>query len=122
MIYPWRVIIIVPLASKASAESAARAINSTGSDYEGEAFTISLSASGAGTATHCGLYTSATEQMVASMSAALPQIGGAMFWRHDQAGLLAASNVTDPEGQQWGWQQTLEAAGLAVIQSPSPVS
>lgn len=120
MIYPWRVVIIVPAASKPAAEVAARAINSTGSDYEGEAFTLPLSASGSGPATHYGLYTSATEQMVAAMSAALPQIGGAMFWRHDEAGLLAASNVTDPEGQAWGWQETLAAAELAVVQATMP--
>jgi hypothetical protein len=120
MIYPWRVIIIVPSASKSAAEIAARAINSTGSDYEGEAFTLPLSASGSGTATHYGLYTSATEQMVSAMADALPQIGGAMFWRHDEAGMLAASNVTAPDGQAWGWQESLAAAGLSVVQATMP--
>lgn len=120
MIYPWRVVIIVPAASKPAAEIAARAINSTGPDYDGEAFTLPLSASGSGQATHYGLYTSATEQMVEAMSAALPQISGARFWRHDEAGLLAASNVTAPEGQAWGWQESLASAGLAVFQATMP--
>lgn len=117
MIYPWRVVIIVPAASKTMAEAAARAINSTGPDYDGDAFTLPLSVSGSGTATHYGLYTSATEQMVTAMASALPGVNGAMFWRHDSDGLLAASNVTDADGQPWGWQESLAAAGLSVIQA-----
>lgn len=107
----YRVVIIVPAASKLAAESAARAINSTGPDYEGDAFTVPLSADG-GEATHYGLYTSATDAMVEAMAAALPGIGGAMFWRHGVDGELKASNVTDASGQAWGWQQSLDAAGL----------
>jgi hypothetical protein len=118
MIWNWRAIIIVPAAAKAAAEQAARAINSTGPDYEGDAFTSPLSANGTNPPTHWGLYTSATDDMVAGMASALPQIGGAMFWRHGIDGILAASNVTWPDGQAWGWAQSLEAAGLADIERP----
>jgi len=118
MIWNCRVVIIVPVSSKPAAEQAARAINSTGPDYQGDAFTSPLSASGANPPTHYGLYTSATDEMVASMASALPQIGGAMFWRHGTEGILAASNVTAVNGQAWGWAQSLDAAGLADIERP----
>lgn len=108
----YRLVIIVPAASKATAEQAARAINSTGPDYEGDAFTIPLSASGSEPAAHYGLYTSATDEMVAAMASALPQIEGVMFWRHGVGGDLQASNVTEPTGQAWGWAESLAAAGL----------
>jgi hypothetical protein len=116
----WRVIIVVPAASKPVAEQAARAINSTGPDYTGEAFTLPLSASGSGPATHYALYTSATDGMVEAMSVALPNVGGAMFWRHDTGSRLVASNVTEPEGQEWGLPQSLAAAGLTVVDTPLP--
>ena len=118
MNWNWRVIIIVPDAAKATAEQAARAINSTGPDYDGDAFTSPLSLDGNNPPTHWGLYTSATDEMVAGMASALPQIGGAMFWRHGIDGTLAASNVTEPVGQEWGWTQSLQAAGMADIQQP----
>lgn len=120
MTWNWRVIIIVPDHAKAAAEQAARAINSTGPDYAGTAFTSPLSDSGNNPPTHWGLYTSATDEMVSGMAQALPQIGGAMFWRHGVDGTLAASNVTPPDGQAWGWEKSLEAAGLADVQSPIP--
>jgi hypothetical protein len=118
MSWSWRVIIIVPVAVKASAEQAARAINSGGPDYDGDAFTSPLSSGGTNPPTHWGLYTSATDEMVAGMASALPQIGGAMFWRHGIDGTLAASNVTVAAGQAWGWAQSLDAAGLADIHGP----
>jgi hypothetical protein len=128
MNWPWRVIIIVPSASKVAAEQAARAINSTGPDYESDAFTLPLSASGDGSPTHWALYTSATDAMVAAMASAMPQIGGAQFWRHDQAASLVASNVTQSSGQAWGFAQSLESAGLrriadaaTVIPLPTPI-
>lgn len=115
MMWSFRVVIIVPAASKAAAEQAARAINSTGPDYDGDAFTLPLSASGTGSPTHWALYTSATDEMVAGMASALPQIGGAQFWRHDIDGVLVASNVTQPAGQAWGFAESLAAAGLRQI-------
>lgn len=115
MIFPWRVVIIVPAVSFAVAEEAARAINSTGPSYDGHAFSLPLSASGGATATHYGLYTSATDEMVAAMGSVLPNVGGAMYWRHNLDGVLVASNVTDAHGQAWGWQQSLEASGLGVV-------
>jgi hypothetical protein len=118
MNWNWRVVIVVPSSAKAAAEQAARAVNSSGPDYEGDAFTTPLSASGSNPPTHWGLYTSATDEMVEGMADALPQIGGAMFWRHGVDGLLAASNVTQETGQAWGWSQSLAAAGLADIQQP----
>jgi hypothetical protein len=114
----WRIVIIVPAASKEVAEQAARAINSTGPNYDGEAFALPLSASGAGQATHYALYTSATDSMVQAMSVALPNVGGAMFWRHDTDSRLVASNVTEPEGQEWGLPQSLAAAGMQVVDTP----
>lgn len=108
----WRIIIIVPAAAKSAAEQAARHINSTGPDYQGDAFTVALSASGSQPASHYGLYTSATDAMVEAMATALPQIGGASYWRHDIEGRLVASNVTQADGQAWGWEQSLAAAGL----------
>lgn len=115
MTWNWRVIIIVPTAAKATAEQAARAINSTGPDFDGDAFTVPLSPSGSGPATAWGLYTSATDQMVEAMATALPEIGGVQFWRHDASGNLAASNVTEADGQAWGFAQALAAAGLQQI-------
>lgn len=108
----WRVIIIVPAASKAAAEQAARLVNSTGPDYDGYAFCSPLSESGILPATHWGLYTSATDSMVEAMSLALPSISGVQFWRHDVAGNLVASNVTDAAGQAWGYEDSLETSGL----------
>lgn len=116
--WKWRVVVIVPAASKAIAEDAARQINSTGPDYEGDAFTVALSADGTEPATHYGLYTSATDAMIAAMGMALPQIAGAQYWRHDLIGALAASNVTDATGQPWGWDESLAEAGLAVVVTP----
>ena len=54
-------------------------------------------------------------EMVAEMASALPQIGGAQFWRHDVGGSLVASNVTQASGQAWGFAQSIEAAGLRQI-------
>ena len=113
--WSYRVVIIVPAAAKTAAEQAARAINSTGPEYDGDAFTLPLSASGEGSPTHWALYTSATDEMVAEMASALPQIGGAQFWRHDVGGVLVASNVTQPAGQSWGFAESLAAAGLRQI-------
>lgn len=115
MMWNYRVVIIVPANVKAAAEQAARAINSTGPDYTGQAFTVPMSASGEEPPTHYGLYTSATDQMVTAMAAALPRIAGAQFWRHGLSGDLQASNVTSPTGQAWGWTQSLNAAGLSVV-------
>lgn len=114
----WRVIIIVPSAAKSAAEQAARQINSTGPDYVGDAFTTPLSAGGNNPPTHWALYTSATDEMVAGMASALPSIAGVQYWRHDVAGLLVASNVTQASEQPWGWMQSLEAAGLKQIFPP----
>lgn len=111
----FRVVVVVPAAAKAAAEQAARAINSTGPEYDGDAFTVPLSASGTGSPTHWALYTSATDEMVAGMASAMPQIGGAQFWRHDVGGSLVASNVTQASGQAWGFAQSIEAAGLRQI-------
>lgn len=120
LMWNWRIIIIVPSAAKAAAEQAARHINSTGPDYSGDAFTLPLSVSGSEPVTNWGLYTSATDAMVEGMATALPQIGGASYWRHDIEGRLAASNVTQPEWQAWGLSESLAAAGLAVVDSPLP--
>lgn len=116
----WRIIIIVPAASKATAEQAARLINSSGPDYDGDAFGSPLSARGTQPATHYALYTSATDAMIESMAFALPSIPGVQFWRHDVSGRLAASNVTAANGQQWGYEESLAAAGLLAADS-SPV-
>jgi len=119
MNWNWRVIIIVPVAEKAAAEQAARHINSTGPDYDGDAFTTPLSANGSDPASHWGLYTSATDAMVDAMAAALPEIGGVSFWRHDRDRRLVASNVTQAEGQAWGFDESLAAAGLERVNPPS---
>jgi hypothetical protein len=116
--WPWRVVIVVPAASKAAAEQAARPINSSGPDYDGNAFTTPLSASGNEPVTHWALYTSATNEMVSKMGLAISAINGVQYWRHGLDGLLAASNVTAVQGQEWGWLPSLEAAGLKQIQAP----
>lgn len=121
MNWNWRVIVVVPAASLAVAEQAARAINSGGPDYTGNAFSVSLSASGSEPPSHFGLYTSATDEMVSQMASALPAIAGVMYWRHDLNGVLVASNVTPPNGQQWGMQQSLDAAVLRLIPLPTPI-
>ena len=113
--WKWRLIIIVPAASKPTAEQAARLINSTGPDYDGDAFGSPLSASGTEPATHWSLYTSATDAMVDAMASALPSILGVQFWRHDVSGRLVASNVTAADGQQWGYEESLKAAGLRTV-------
>jgi hypothetical protein len=56
--------------------------------------------------------------MVASMANALPHISGVMYWRHDALTALAASNVTSPSGQPWGWEHSLTAANLLRITPP----
>ena len=118
MTWNYRLIVVVPDASRSLAEQAARAINSTGPDYTGWALDRPLSSSGQEPPTHWGLYTSATDEMVAMMASALPQVAGAMFWRHDVDHRLVASNVTEAGGQPWGWLESLEAAGLAAIEKP----
>lgn len=118
MDWPYRIIVIVQAASKDEAEAAARAINSTGCDYEGDAFTTPLSADGSQPPTHYGLYTSATDSMIATMAEALPALPGVMFWRHGKDGTLQASNVTEPIGQPWGWGESLAAAGLIDAMTP----
>lgn len=119
MIWSHRVIIIIPADAKALAEAAAKKINSTGPNYDGDAFTVQMSASGTAPATHLGLYTSATDGMVQAMAAALPQIPGVQFWRHGVNGDLQASNVSDAQGQPWGWAESLVAAGLKVVVQPT---
>ena len=121
MNWNWRVIIIVSATAKPPAEQAAREINSTGPDYQGDVFTVPLSLTGLEPVTHWALYTSATDQMVAAMAKALPQIGGAAYWRHDIDGTLVASNVTEANGQSWGWGESLAAAGLQAVNPPMPV-
>lgn len=116
----YRVVVIVPSAAKQSAEAAARIVNASGPDYEGDAFLTPLSATGSAPATHWALYTSATEPMVQAMSAALPSIGGAMYWRHGVDGSLLASNVTEATGQSWGWDESLESAGLKAVVPLTP--
>jgi hypothetical protein len=118
IIFRWRVSIIVPAIAKAGAEEAAKAINSTGPDYEGDAFNVPLSTSGDGPATHFGLCTSATDEMVSAMFVALTEIPSAMFWRTDAEGHLVASNVTSADSQPWGWNESLAAAGLRPIENP----
>ena len=115
MMWNWRVIIVVPDSSKADAERVARDINSTGPAYDGDAFTVSLSESGAGSPTHWALYTSATDEMISSMSLALPNIDGAKYWRHDIAGHLISSNVTDPQGQPWSFEDSIGSIGLRPV-------
>lgn len=118
MMWGWRIIIIVPASAKFAAEQSARMINSTGPDYSGDAFTVPLSPNGKTPITHWALYTSATDDMVREMAEALPAIVGAMFWRHDANGSLAASNVSEAAGQPWDFAQSLGAAGLKpVVQS-----
>jgi hypothetical protein len=111
----WRVVIIVPEASKAAAEQAARLINSTGPDYDGDAFCSPLSESGNLPATHWGLYTSATDSMVEAMASALSSVPAVRFWRHDVAGNLVASNVTVADGQAWGYEDSLRTSGLRTV-------
>jgi hypothetical protein len=115
--WSWRIVIIVPVNSKAAAEQSARSINSTGPDYTGEVFTLALSASGNGPPTHYAMYSSATDAMIAAMASL--DISGAMFWRHDTEGKLVASNVTEAAGQAWGLSQSLDAGGLSVVDAPS---
>ena len=43
---------------------------------------------------------------------------GVMFWRHDTNGILAASNVTVPSGQTWGWTDSIGSVGLKRILPP----
>lgn len=119
--WKWRIVVVVTAASKPAAEQAARAINSTGPDYEGEAFTVPLSADGSEPPTHWGLYTSATDEMVSAMASALPQIQGVAYWRHGIDGDLQASNVTEASGQSWGWDESLAAVGLMVLIPPPMV-
>jgi hypothetical protein len=118
--FRWRVSVVVDVSAKAAAEVAARTINSTGPDYDGEAFNVALSASGEGPATHFGLCTSATDEMVSAMFVALTDISSAMFWRTDTEGHLVASNVTLAESQPWGWNESLAAAGLMPVEHPMP--
>jgi len=118
MTYLWQVAIIVPAASKDAAEQAARAINSGGPNYDGEAFNVLLSASGSDPASHFGLCTSATDQMVAAMFDCLALIPGALYWRTDIEGVLVASNVTAAENQPWEWPDSLDAAGLRAVEKP----
>lgn len=116
--YAWRISIIVAAAAKNAAEQAARAINSDGPGYEGDAFNVPMSPSGDEPVTHYGLCTSATNEMVAAMSAALPAIAGVMYWRNDIEGRLVASNVTPADNQAWDWSSTLAAAGLVPVSKP----
>jgi hypothetical protein len=118
MMWLWRVIIVVPAEALDTANAFAASID-VGNTDGGPAFTVPLSASGTGPPSHFALYTSATNDMVSAMAAALPAIAGAMFWRHAADGTLAASNVTEPEGQQWGWSDSLAAAGLSVVRPPA---
>jgi hypothetical protein len=50
--------------------------------------------------------------MVEAMAFALPSIPGVQFWRHDVAGNLVASNVTDAAGRAWSYEDSLETSGL----------
>jgi len=115
MNWKWRVIVIVPDESKPTAEQLARGINSSGPEYDGDAFTVPLSASGLLPATHWALYTSATDEIVSAMISAMPGVNGARFWRHDIDGNLVSSNVTAASGQQWSYDRSISEAGLLPI-------
>ena len=119
MMWNWRVIIIIPVASKPAAEQAARSINSTGPDYAGDAFNSALSETGTLPVTHWSLYTSATDEMVQAMASALSIIPSVQYWRHDVTGNLVASNVTEADGQPWGYGESLEADGLLTVSMQS---
>jgi hypothetical protein len=118
MNWPYRLIIIVPASAVAQANALAATID-YGNLEGAPAFAAPLSATGDDPATHYSVYTSATDEMVSMMAQALPAVEGAMFWRHAADGTLVASNVTEPAGQQWGWTQSLEAAGLRRIEPQS---
>jgi hypothetical protein len=65
--------------------------------------------------------------MVQAMASALSTIPGVQYWRHDVEGYLVASNVTEATGQRWGYDDSLEAAGLRdalalLPEPPSPVT
>jgi hypothetical protein len=114
--FDYRLAIIVPAASLSAADAAARQINPSGPNYDGNAFTVPLSRTGSGSPTHFAMYTAATQEMIAAMADALPSIPGVMYWRHGIGGDLQASNVTSPIGQSWSWEHSMETVELRVVE------
>lgn len=118
MSWSYRVAIIVPASALQAAELLASGVEPDPS-CTGPHFRIELSGDGQRPPSHRAICTLATDEMVAAMSAALPNLPGVMFWRWSEAG-LQTSNVTPVSGQAWSFDASLDAAGLQTVQAVTP--
>jgi len=116
--WSFRVAIVVPASALQAAESLASSVEPDPS-CTGPHFRIELSGDGQRPASHRALCTLATDEMVAAMSAALPNLPGVMFWRWSDDG-LQNSNVTQVSGQAWSFDASLDAAGLQTVRAVTP--
>jgi hypothetical protein len=116
--WSYKVAIVVPASALQAAELLASSVEPDLS-CTGPHFLTELSGDGQRPASHRTLCTLATDEMVATMSAALPTLHGVMFWRWSDEG-LQNSNVTPVSGQSWSFEASLNAAGLCTIQSVTP--
>ena len=116
--WSYRVAIVVPSSALQAAESLASSVEPDPS-CTGPHFRIELSGDGQRPALAKALCTLATDEMVAAMSAALPNLPGVMFWRWSDTG-LQSSNVTPVSGQSWSFDASLDAAGLQTVQVVTP--
>jgi hypothetical protein len=114
----YRLHIAVPIAQKAAANTAVRAI--TGKDVDLATFNIvRLSPDGQEPASWVAASTLAKPSMRASYEAIKDAAPGTRFVLYDAATMkLLKSNVAAIQahvGEIWSWEQTLAAVGLRVI-------
>jgi len=118
---PYRMMIALPSALRATGNALAYQVTGVAVDQQADTYSLPLSESGSGEATHYACATVAGEEMVARMTiaVALNAFPGIIFYRWDDAtGLLLstssarAATIIETE---WGWDQSLADAGLKLI-------
>ena len=116
-IWIYRLHAIAPQ-SDANASNAFWTLVAPGGDPEADTYGVPLSANGLGPASHCGISSAFTAEMLAKlkmMEAEMPSLRYYLVdaWTFE---LLEQRNGTATIGQPCSWEDALEDAGLQTIQ------
>lgn len=112
--WKWQIAIIVPASSLAVAEEMAAVV--AGRQQE-ETFVVPLSASGLLPATHYACCTRATDEWLIRMRDVLPSVPGAIYYRMDEGGILAACTPGTNIGLPWSFAQSVADCGLMQVEA-----
>lgn len=122
-----RIIVIVPMAQQATANSLAADL--TGNAADTFTFGVSLSADGAEPASHLACFTSATDPIVygdpnggteaaqAGMLGLAELVPGLIWWRLDLTGVLQDTNGEAALGQPFTFADALSELGLQRVRA-----